>query len=173
MKQMLVVRIERCLGCKTCELACAVEHSASRELEKAARETPAPQSRVHVMQGSGFAAPLQCRQCEDASCVAACPTGALLRHGQEEPVLLDRDRCIGCMWCVEACPFGVIAMDNGNGAVVKCDQCFERAQRGEPPVCVEACPTNALECQRLDAVVAEKRDAYLVRIERAAQEAAL
>jgi len=165
MKQMLVVKIDRCLGCKSCEIACAVEHSTSRDLFEAVKELPAPQTRVRVVQGETFAAPLQCRQCEDAPCVAICPTKALHR-GAGEPVILDKELCIGCTWCVVACPFGVITLDRRGGAVVKCDQCFARAERGEVPACVEACPSGALEIEELEAVAAGKQQAFLVQIER-------
>ncbi len=171
MKQILVVKAERCLGCKSCEIACAIEHSKSQELVAALGESPAPQSRVRVLQGETFAVPLQCRQCEDAACVASCPTQAL-RRDHEGPVVLERSRCIGCMWCIEACPFGVITMDRNSGAVVKCDQCYERVAEGKMPACVTACPTSAIACRDLEAVVAEKRHAYLVQIERAVREEA-
>ena len=85
---MLVVKVDRCLGCKSCELACAVEHSASRDLYEAIHETPGPRARVRVSQGTTFAIPLQCRQCGDAPCVAICPTNALHRADEESPVFI-------------------------------------------------------------------------------------
>ena len=169
MKQMLVVQVDKCVGCKSCEIACAVEHSASQVLPTAITESPSPQSRVHVMQGASFAAPLQCRQCEDAACVAVCPTRALQKD-DEGPVVLERDLCIGCMWCVEACPFGVITVDSSGSAVVKCDQCYARAAQGRMPACVQACPTRAIEQRGLKDVVDGKRNAFMVQIERATQE---
>jgi carbon-monoxide dehydrogenase iron sulfur subunit len=165
---MLVVKVDQCLGCKSCEVACAVEHSVSKDLYEAIRETPGPRSRVVVGQGAGFAAPLQCRQCQSAPCVAICPTDALKRADANSPVILDHEACIGCMWCVMVCPFGVITMDPEGRTIIKCDQCFERVQRGELPACVDACPTSALEYKSLEDVVAEKREASLLHIERAA-----
>ena len=165
MKGILVVRAERCLGCKSCETACAVEHSKSRDLYEAINEYPPPAARVDVAKGEGFVIPLQCRQCEDAPCVAVCPTEALLRADQDSPVVIDHDRCIGCKWCVIACPFGVITLDSRSRSIVKCDQCFERLERGDLPACVTACPTHALEYKSLDEVVAEKRGAFLLQIE--------
>lgn len=159
-KQMLVVKVDKCVGCKSCELACAVEHSMSRELFQAIQETPPPQTRVHVVQGERFAVPLQCQQCPDAPCVAVCPEGALKR-ASEGPILLDKELCTRCTMCVVVCPFGVIVWDPKGRAVVKCDQCYERILRGEPPACVEACPAGALEFQDED-VVAE--NAFLVQI---------
>jgi len=168
MKGMIVVQPEKCLGCKSCELGCATEHSESKDLYKAIHETPAPATRVGVAQGAGFAVPLQCRQCEDAPCVAICPTNALHRPEDSSPIFIDHDLCIGCKWCVIVCPFGVIRIDDKARTVIKCDQCFERLERGERPACVSACPTSALEFKTMDEVIKEKREEFLVRIERSA-----
>ena len=166
MKGMILVRADRCLGCKSCEIACAVEHSESRNLYEAIHETPTPSPRVDVAVGENFVAPLQCRQCEDAPCITICPTNALHRLDKESPVALDHNLCIGCKWCVLVCPFGVISLDGKSKTIIKCDQCFERLQRNELPACVSACPTAALQFKTMDEVLAEKRDAFLVRIER-------
>ena len=165
MKGILVVNAPRCLGCKSCELACAVEHSQSGSLFEAVFESPAPSSRVDVVKGERYAVPLQCRQCEDAPCAAVCPTDALTRTDQDSPVLVNQERCIGCKWCVLACPFGVISINSESRAVIKCDQCFERVERGEMPACVSACPTSALQYKSLSDVVTKKREAFLVQIE--------
>ena len=166
MKSMIVVKVDKCLGCKSCEMACAVEHSLSKDLYQAIQETPSARSRVSVAQGAGFVVPLQCRQCEEAPCVQICPSDALYRADDESPVLVDHDRCIGCAWCVLVCPFGVISLDSSNRMVIKCDQCFQRAERGQLPACVSACPTGALELKDLKEVVAENRQAGLVQIRR-------
>ena len=65
-----------------------------------------------------------------------------------------------------ACPFGVIDFDENGRSVTKCDQCFERVERGVVPACVEACSSHAIEFKTADEVVAEKRQAYLLQIER-------
>jgi Fe-S-cluster-containing dehydrogenase component len=59
-------------------------------------------------------------------------------------VYVDQDRCLGCLMCAAACPFGVISMHPARGVALKCDGCRDRAYRGEPPACVEACTTGAL-----------------------------
>ncbi|MCX8053609.1 MAG: 4Fe-4S binding protein [Armatimonadetes bacterium] len=166
MKGMLVVRVERCLGCKSCETACAVEHSKSKNLYDAIHETPTPRARVNVANGEGFVVPLQCRQCEDAPCVEICPTKSLRRADQDSPVIIDHDLCIGCKWCLIACPFGVIALDERSRTVVKCDQCFERLERGELPACVSACPTRALSFETVEEILMAKRERFLVKIGR-------
>jgi carbon-monoxide dehydrogenase iron sulfur subunit len=135
MKGMIIVNVGKCNACKSCEIACAVEHSTSKDLHEAIHEEPTPRARVSVQQVASFSMPLQCRQCANAPCIALCPTNALYRtdHG---PVLLDEEKCIGCNWCVLACPFGVIYLDEERKVVFKCDQCSQRVQRGELPACV-------------------------------------
>ena len=166
MKGMIVVRVDKCLGCKSCEIACAVEHSDSKDLLKAIQESPAPRARVSVARGAGFAMPLQCRQCEDAPCMEICPTDALRRADANSPIIIDHELCIGCKWCILACPFGVINLDDERKIITKCDQCFERLEQGKNPACVTACPTEALIFKLITEVILEKRDAALVKIER-------
>jgi carbon-monoxide dehydrogenase iron sulfur subunit len=173
MVRMIVVHADRCVGCLSCELACAVEHSESRDLAGAMRESPCPRSRIKVGTSSGFAVPLQCRQCASAPCVAVCPVDALRRKDTDSPVLLDEETCIGCKMCVMVCPFGLIDLDPQRKKAVKCDQCWERFCRGELPACVEACPTGALESKTLRRVGEDKRRAYLVSIEKSLKEEAL
>jgi len=74
--------------------------------------------------------------------VAVCPTGALDRAGPSDAVAVAERLCVGCDWCTLACPYGVIEVDRRG--VVKCDECLDRAARGEDPACVVACPTGAL-----------------------------
>jgi carbon-monoxide dehydrogenase iron sulfur subunit len=165
MKGMIIIDVDKCNACKSCEIACAVEHSVSKDLRQAIHEDPTPRPRVSVEKGLNFSVPLQCRQCANAPCIALCPTDALYRVDQDSPVLLDEEKCIGCNWCVLACPFGVIRLDDGRKVVLKCDQCFQRVQRGELPACVSACPTGALAFKVLEEVAADRRRAYLVEIE--------
>ena len=166
-QRLLFTDITRCMACHNCELACAVAHSASKALVEAITEEPRPSARLSIETAGEMPVPLQCRQCQDAPCMVICPTHALYRADDESPVVIDHDKCIGCTWCVLACPFGVITVDAGGRMVVKCDQCFERVGRGELPACVSACPTKALTFTSLEEVVAGKRDESLLRIERA------
>ena len=169
MKGIIVVKVDKCLGCKSCEIACAVERSESKVLAEAIHEHPAPEIGIGVEKGNEFATPLQCRQCEDAPCMAVCPTHALHRADTQSPVVIDGDLCVGCQLCVLACPFGVIRMDEDTHAIVKCDQCAQRLGRGEVPACVESCLTGALEFKNMKELLKEKRDAYLLSIERSAE----
>ena len=164
MKGVIVVDVEKCLGCKSCQLQCALEHSRSKNLHEAIHEYPPPRWRITVEAVDDLAAPRQCRHCEDAPCVQVCPSQALSKPAADGPVMLDGDRCIGCSLCVTACPFGGIAMDDVAGAVIKCDFCLARLEEDRLPACVEGCPTNALQFKRLEEVAPEKRKKYLTGI---------
>jgi len=157
--RMIVCRIERCMGCRSCEIACALAHAASDNLYDAILEQPQPQRRVRVEPAGAGACPMQCQHCEDAPCLEACPSGALRRATENGPVLVDAERCIGCKFCVMACPFGAIEMSRDGRAVVKCDLCIKRTQAGEEPACVSACPTRALAFVDIDEYNRRKRRA--------------
>ncbi len=139
MKEVFI-DVARCLGCRSCALACAVAHSQSGELLRAIAEDPPPRARVFVEAVEGRAVPLNCRHCEEAQCAAVCPTGAMSRDPETRAVRHEPQRCLGCGFCELACPFGVITRLPGTRTVAKCDLCPGR----EVPACVEACPTGAL-----------------------------
>ena len=132
------IDVGRCVGCKSCEIACAVEHSAGKELFRAIFEEIPPRKRIFVQDAGEKSVPVNCRHCEEAFCVRVCPTGAMYRLGAI--VLHNRNLCIGCGFCELACPFGAITRSPGSKLVTKCDLCPDR----EIPACVSACPTNAL-----------------------------
>ena len=140
----VIVDPSLCMGCRSCELACAVAHSKAKDLRKALRDDERLGSRINVEASRGMAVPVHCKHCHEPACVLACPTGALHREGPNGPVLVDRTRCIGCKMCVQACPFGVITMGPDGKGVLKCDQCVDRLAKGQEPACVSACPTKAL-----------------------------
>jgi carbon-monoxide dehydrogenase iron sulfur subunit len=140
----ILVRHERCVGCKRCRLACIVEHSASRTLYGAVQEAHLPAARITVAPRGRRVLPAACRHCDAAACLIACPTGAITRGGPREPVVLHSAKCVGCGSCTLACPYGVPRLTVDRREVVKCDQCVERQGRGEIPACVEACPTGTL-----------------------------
>ena len=145
MPRVITTDVDKCMGCHSCEIACAVEHSESQNLLEAIKQTPIPRPRVAVMAASDMAVPLQCRHCEDAPCVAICPTGALQKPDPEGPVTIDQEMCIGCKSCIIVCPFGVISMSAEGHAIIKCDMCIDRLAEGRQPACVEACPTGAMQ----------------------------
>ena len=140
---ILQIDITRCLGCHSCELACAVEHSRSKQLSGAIEESPPPGYRVSVIGVDNAVGPLQCGHCDDAPCVLVCPSGALVKS-EDGPVLLNDELCVGCRLCLISCPFGVIYSNVEGKAVIKCDLCLDRLALGDNPACVTACPTGAL-----------------------------
>ncbi|MGA1867080.1 MAG: 4Fe-4S dicluster domain-containing protein [bacterium] len=157
MKKALYIDVSKCLGCRSCVFACAVEHSSSKNRIGALSEIPRPRSRVHIAFVEKMAIPLQCRHCEDAPCVAICPTRAIKKLGPQEPVIIDNKMCIGCKFCIVSCPFGVISLTDDGKAAIKCDRCISRQKEGRLPACVEACPTHAIKFLSIDEINAEKR----------------
>jgi carbon-monoxide dehydrogenase iron sulfur subunit len=164
MAKIVVATEGRCLGCKSCEIACAMAHSEAKTLAEAVRADVPPQSRVHVEPLDAGGLPLQCRHCEDAPCVAVCPTGAIRRASDDAPVLLDAEACIGCRFCMLVCPFGVIDLSRDGKAMIKCDLCIERTEAGEEPACVAACPTGGLKFVEIDAWLRTRRREAAARI---------
>ena len=144
MKRQLYIFTEKCVGCKSCELACAVAHSQSKDLWLAVAERPSPEARIRIQAVRGAPAPLYCRHCKNAPCVQVCPTGAMSRPDPNGPVLCQSALCTGCGLCVPVCPFGVLRLDREGKVIVKCDLCVELQEDGREPACVTACPTLAI-----------------------------
>ncbi len=143
-RKKITVNVETCVGCHTCELACAVEHSEAKDLTQAFLAGERPGHRIYVETFKNTPVPVPCNQCEEAACVMACPTGAAHRKTEGGPVFVDAARCIGCGMCVQACPFGVIALGIKSNRAYKCDLCIERLAQGKVPACVYSCPTKSL-----------------------------
>ncbi|HJW91416.1 MAG TPA: 4Fe-4S dicluster domain-containing protein [Anaerolineales bacterium] len=156
----IFVRTDLCTACKTCELACAVEHSQARSIFASPFERPIPMHRLFVEAADGHKVPVLCRQCEDAPCAAACISGALFHDPQTGTVLCDWSRCIGCWTCVMVCPYGVIGRQLELGKAVKCDLCVGR----DVPACVSACPTKALSFEEVDQFSKDKRLAFAAAV---------
>ncbi|HUV07861.1 MAG TPA: 4Fe-4S dicluster domain-containing protein [Spirochaetia bacterium] len=144
MDKRIIVRIERCMGCHSCELACALAHSSTKELISLMENGEKPGYRINVEAYGINSIPVNCQHCEEAGCLMVCPTGAIHRAGDRGPVLYDAERCIGCRMCIQACPFGVVTVSPEGKRVLKCDLCVERLAKHQEPACVVACPTQAL-----------------------------
>jgi len=129
------------MACRTCEVACGINRdSVSKTVAGAFKEEIRPTSRVTVQGNAAVALPLQCRHCAEALCLDTCPTGALYRSAEDNRVLFDDNKCIGCWMCVGVCPFGAVKPSSAGKVAIKCDACHGM----ERPFCVEACPTGAL-----------------------------
>lgn len=140
--------ITRCVGCKSCEIACAIEHSKSKNIFAAVKETPLPKRRVETQNIGSKIISLHCQHCEDAPCVKACMSGALSKDEKTRATIHDKEKCVGCWMCVMVCPFGAIIRDAESHIAVKCDLCPDRDDpstgSGLRYACVAACPTDAL-----------------------------
>lgn len=133
---------EACIGCRYCEIYCAVEHSKTKDIIKAFKfEGKKPLPRITMMERGPLSFALQCRHCKEPDCVYACVTGAMYKDRERGIVILDPERCIGCWTCIMACTKGVIERDEEGGRVAsKCDLCPHL----EVPACVANCPNEAL-----------------------------
>ncbi|GFO67525.1 iron-sulfur protein [Geomonas limicola] len=146
---------ERCLGCHSCELACALAHGG-QGLHQAALAGLTLRPRNRVVAAAGVTMPVQCRQCEDAPCAFACPSGAIAQEAGR--VVIREKNCVGCKVCIMVCPFGAITVKaeadtvpdgRSNGGVArKCDLCADTGR--DLPACVEACPTKAVSLVDLE-----------------------
>lgn len=148
----IFVNSEHCTGCKSCEIACAVQHAKDKSLFAAVLQSPPPMKRLFVEVAGRTRMPVTCRHCEDAPCLNACISGCLYRDAKGF-VRRHKERCIGCWSCAMACPFGVITRDKEKHIAVKCDRCHKL----DVPACVNACPTKALFLAAVDGMSREKR----------------
>lgn len=140
MGREILLRPERCVLCMACEVACAREHEG--------------QQSIWVIPHNGHGAPISCRHCQRAPCVAVCPPKVLeQRNGS---VYLAVEKCTGCELCVWACPFGAMALLEGRAH--KCDLCLSRREEGRDPACVLTCPSQALVLECVADFVSHRRD---------------
>ncbi|WP_312690101.1 4Fe-4S dicluster domain-containing protein [Kosakonia sp.] len=137
MNHFIVADSSRCIGCRTCEVACVVSHEDNQDCSGVTPSTFT--ARIRVVKTGAFSTAVTCHHCEDAPCANVCPVGAIRRS--EGAIHVEQSRCIGCKSCMIACPFG--AMQVTGAQALKCDLCQHR-ETG--PACVEACPTSALSC---------------------------
>jgi anaerobic carbon-monoxide dehydrogenase iron sulfur subunit len=162
---------DRCIGCRQCEFACAVEASETKDPFAALFEQPTPHTRIHVEAGatSNTSYPNRCRHCDPAPCLQVCPTGAIRRDADQDLVLVDQARCIGCAMCAIACPFDAVtfhlaaASGNGHPVATKCDGCLHLVSEGLEPACVAVCKVDALTYGEINELVAERREEGAVR----------
>ena len=150
---------EKCLGCKSCEIACGLEH-AKADLFNAVLEGYRVHPRNYVVQASGIKTPIQCRQCEDAPCAQVCPSGAITQ--EDGMVFINKEACFGCKSCSIVCPFGAIQVKtegkelgdqrSKKAKALKCDLCTDPSGKisEETCACIQACPTRALSLVESD-----------------------
>lgn len=130
----------KCIACHTCELACVIEHSISKNLFTAILEEklkPKKREVEYITQDKTLS--ISCQNCREPLCVAVCMSGAM-RKDKEGQVTCDIDQCVGCWMCIMVCPYGSIRRDVFRKKADKCDFCPER----DDYACVVSCPTKAL-----------------------------
>lgn len=178
MNSFVVADPNKCIGCRTCEIACVVAHSKENIFEMESSEIEF-YPRLSVIKTAEVSAPIQCRHCEDAPCANVCPEGSIIN--KDGVVYIDKSTCIGCKTCIVVCPLGAIDLvseyDKGEKVVQqglkviesgklcfkdkmianKCDLCIGR-EKG--PACAEVCPTSAFQIVKpvdIEESVKEKR----------------
>lgn len=134
-----LIDLRRCIGCNTCSVACKSENYVPlgvwRSWVKQITKGEYPHTSMSFL-------PIVCNHCEDPICVTVCPTFASQKR-DDGIVIIDPHRCIGCRYCMAACPYGVRFINPTLKICQKCDWCIHRVEKGIPPACVDACPAGA------------------------------
>ncbi|HAP36614.1 MAG TPA: 4Fe-4S ferredoxin [Bacteroidetes bacterium] len=139
-KKAMLIDITLCVGCNACQTACKEVNHMPVDEEKALSTT----AYTALNEYDGVFVRRMCQHCDDPTCASVCPVGAFTKM-PEGPVVYDVDKCIGCRYCMQACPFQVPRYEWSNTypRVQKCTMCHERLAQGLPTACSEACPTGA------------------------------
>lgn len=145
-----------CIGCRTCQVACKDKNDLEigtifRRLSDFEVGTYPSVQTYHYS--------ASCNHCEKPECVAACPNAAMYIDEEDGTIQHDDEKCIGCQYCVKACPYGVPQYIESIQKTHKCDGCLPLRGNGEQPACVAACPMRALEFGPIDELRAAHPDA--------------
>lgn len=139
-----LIDVSRCIDCRACLVACSVENQVPMENTRIWIKDSGVMGDFPNLQQ--YTAPYHCMHCIDPSCVSACTVGAL-QQDENGVVIYDADRCIGCRYCMYACPFEVpnFQWDKRLALIVKCDFCASRLAENQKPACAATCPTLAIQ----------------------------
>jgi len=165
------IQLDKCIGCGKCAEACKIENDVPEEpfffRTWVERYIIYADGEVRVDSPEGgingfppvedddkeilrtFFVPKLCNHCDNPPCVQVCPVGATFKS-QDGVVLVDSDYCIGCRYCIQACPYGARYLDPRSKTADKCTFCYHRITKGLLPACVEVCPTQARIFGELD-----------------------
>jgi formate dehydrogenase iron-sulfur subunit len=147
-----------CIGCGNCYEACKKENNLPVTNKDFLRDHLTDKTYTTVEEyGDNYARKL-CMHCAEPTCVSVCPVGAF-QKSELGPVLYDADKCIGCRYCMQACPFSIPRYEwsSTSPRVTKCIMCHERLKRGELTACAEACPVESTISGKMSDILAEAK----------------
>ncbi|NPV11797.1 MAG: 4Fe-4S dicluster domain-containing protein [Ignavibacteria bacterium] len=143
-RKAFLIDITECVGCGACYEACKEQNNLPQTSDDPLRDSLSDKTYTIVEQRGDFFVRRMCQHCEDPTCVSVCPVGAFTKT-EVGAVLYDESKCLGCRYCMQACPFQIPRYEWGSvkPRVQKCIMCYDRVKNGELPACAEACPTGA------------------------------
>lgn len=149
LEMYLCVNLDKCRGCKTCELACSFRRSSFFSPVESA---------ISILENRklGITIPIVCQNCSKPICVDVCTSSAMER--KNGIIKVNENKCTGCKTCMTSCPFGAISFVSRQGVVRKCNLCD-----GEPE-CVKLCPYGAIELINEDKIASKLRQKYIEKI---------
>ena len=143
-----------CNGCKACQIACKDKHDLPeggvwRRVVEYTGGTWSTSGQTHTPNVFAYYTSISCNHCDNAVCMQVCPTTAMTRR-EDGTVFVDQDKCVGCRYCEWACPYSAPQFNPETKHMSKCDLCADYRETGQPPACVAACPTRALDWGDVD-----------------------
>ncbi len=142
----------RCIGCEGCIYACREKNNLPENEQK-----KLSWKNYTVLQNKNDVyVRRMCMHCEEPACASVCPVGALEKT-ENGPVVYDAEKCMGCRYCMIACPFNIPKYEwsSPNPVVSKCVMCYDRIADGEVPACADICPTGATQFGKREELLAE------------------
>lgn len=139
-RYVIVMDTRRCIGCHSCTVACKVHNELPTDMVYNPVVQDGPHGTFPNLHSRFL--PLICMHCDNSPCVDACPTGASVQRA-DGIVHVEDKKCVGCLSCVMACPYGARYHNHETGAVNKCNFCMDRVDQGMVPHCVATCHQKA------------------------------
>ena len=135
----MVVDVQKCIGCQACTVSCIMENAVPENSFRTIVST----YEVHEGKRTGtYMLPRLCNHCDNPPCIPVCPVGATFQR-PDGIVVVDGERCVGCAYCVQACPYDARFINHDTGKADKCTFCAHRVDAGLLPACVETCVGGA------------------------------
>ena len=169
MKYALMIDINRCSVCYSCQVACKDEFMGNVYPPYSDIQTDREPAWINVLETEKgkypyvkvYPTPVLCMHCDDAPCMKACPISGCIYKNDFGAVIIDPTKCNGCKACVEACPYGVIVFNDDKNICQKCTLCSHKLAEGKEPACIDACPSNVFHLGEESEIkaLAEKRGA--------------